>query len=107
MLKYLQHTSSLRKAVSSTSIFSPFLWTRHALGGKVGVTPVLPLGLQPGQPLIGGKRENLERYVSFPQFTKVSCMGHLTVVKCLQLCFTPPHSNSNLPFQIYVTHHLP
>ena len=51
-LKHPQRTSSLRKAVSSTSVPNHLLFCGleilQGAIGKAGMKPALPLGLQPG-----------------------------------------------------------
>lgn len=98
ILKHLQHTSSLRKAVSSTSISNHLLWTRYAPGwsGQGRHDTCFASRFATRTAFNKWKRgrwnaSHLECYVLFLQLTKVSCMGHLTVEKGLQLSVLLPH----------------
>lgn len=81
--------------------------------GKAGVTPALPLGLQPGQPFRGGKGEDAmqlsPRMLCFiPAVNKNLMHGSFgNGERPTTVCFTLSHSDSNLPFQINVAHHPP
>lgn len=98
MLKHLQHTSSLRKALSSTSIPNYHLWTRCAprWGGQGRHDTCFASRFATTTAFYRWKKgiwnaSHLECYLFFLQFTKVSWMGHLAVEKGLQLSVLLPH----------------
>lgn len=95
MLKHLQHTSSLRKAVS-TSISNHLVWTRHApgWGGQSRCDTHFASRFATRTALNRWKKgrwntSHLECYVFLLQFTKVSCMGLLTLGKAYNSVLLP------------------